>query len=89
MSQMCHTDLHTNLTMKTTIAATTATTMKTMAMATLVLCRLRLKALSWLNRAESSPGHHKPSLKPVTAHGSGFTSQKPEAAAQADGFGNR
>jgi hypothetical protein len=52
----------------------------------LVLCRLRLKALSRPNRAEGSRGRHKPSLRPVTAHGSGFISQKPEAAAQADGF---
>jgi hypothetical protein len=53
----------------------------------LVLCRLRLKALSRPNRAESSRGHHKPLLRLVTAHGSGFISQKPEAMAQAYGFG--
>ena len=52
----------------------------------LVLCRLRLKALSRPSRAVGSRGRHKPSLRPVTAHGSGFRSQKPEAAAQADGF---
>ena len=38
------------------------------------------------HRAVGSRGRHKPSLRPVTAHGSGFKSQKPEAAAQADGF---
>ena len=52
----------------------------------LVLCRLRLRALSRPSRAVGSRGRHKPSLRPVTAHGSGFKYQKPEAAAQADGF---
>ena len=52
----------------------------------LVLCRLRLRALSRPSRAVGSWGHHKPSLRPVMAHGSGFKYQKPEAAAQANGF---
>ena len=52
----------------------------------IVLCQLRLRALSWPSQAIGSQGHHKPSLRPVTAHGSGFKSQKPEAAAQADSF---
>ena len=50
----------------------------------LVLCRLRLRALSRPSRAVGSRGRHKPSLRPVTAHGSGFKSQKPEAAAFCD-----
>ena len=37
----------------------------------LVLCRLRLRALSRPSRAVGSRGRHKPSLRPVTAHGSG------------------
>ena len=52
----------------------------------IVLCRLRLRALSQPSRAVGSRDHHKPSLRPVTAHSSGFKYQKPEAAAQADGF---
>ena len=36
-----------------------------------VLCQLRLKALSLLSRAVGSRGRHKPSLRPVMAHGSG------------------
>ena len=52
----------------------------------LVLCRLRLRALSRPSQAVGSRGRHKPSLRPMMAHGSGFKYQKPEAAAQADGF---
>ena len=51
-----------------------------------VMCRLRYQAWSRPSWAESSPSRHKPSLRPLTAHGSSFISQKPEAAAQADGF---
>ena len=66
---------------KTLLLSTTANTVPTV-----VLCWLRLRALSRPSQAVGSRGHHKPSLRPVTAHGSGFKYQKPEAAAQADGF---